>query len=720
MQSYLITSTGLLFLLTLFFMVAVLLRRKLNRQNLSFSFFAASVGFWSFSYLLWQLAETAGDAEFWTRMLVFGSIFIPVTYLDFITKLTGYRRPWLTWTGYLIAAIMAGFNATGPWIVAEVGPASSFAFWPKAGPLFPAYLANFGFFVLYSFGLLVGKYRRSSPQERNQLKYLLIGTAFGFLGGSTNFFLWIDIPIPPLGQGLGVLYILGIGYSVVKYRLLEFNDLALRMVFSLVLAIVVSGLFASASLPILQVEGLTGGPDMFARYWMTTCAFTLLLFLVIPSLNLSIDRALQSVFQVWRNAYREQLKELASRLHDIEDEAALFLSLIESLESSIPANRSALYYRGDFDADYRLRGIAGDFPNAPRSISGEALRPLSYALTRNKGPMLFGEFLQKQNETRNPFVLKPELRELFLKDDLLVPVSGGKVLDGFLLLGPRKDRRIYSEIDMTLLENICSEVALTLRSRQVERRANQVEKLVSLGTMAAGLAHELRNPLVSIKTMGSLINQPSMAMGDPGIGNGNGNGTPDSNFTQLVQRDINRISSIIENVAAFAENSEVSYAPVDINEVILKTREIQKPRMDQCKIDFSFERLEVPPVLGNFNQLVQVFINVFENALAAMDEAPLRRLEVRCGIWKREGHHDWVEIRVVDSGRGIPSDLLPKVFDPFVTTKATGSRVGKSGTGLGLAIVKRIIEAHNGAIDIDSKPGTGTRLRLGLPTLPTP
>ncbi len=704
MRTYLLFSTLLILLSTTFFLVAVLLRKRLTRQNLIFSFFGASVCWWSFSYIMWQLSDSVESATFWCRMLVFGSTFIPVAYLEFVYNLTGDQRKRIIQVGYLSSLIISLGNFSNL-VVDRVEPVMDFEYWPIGGILFPLYLAHFIILVVYGFYLLIRKYRGSSPQVRNHLQYLIIGTAIGYAGCSTNFFLWIGIPFPPWGQGLGVLYILGIGYSVVKYRLLEFNELVLRIVSNLVGAITLSFILAATTFAMIAGRPFAIYDPAFIQYWIINGLTIFVLLTVTPLLNRSFDQFVQSIFYLSRYPYRARLKTLGQDLTELEEEDQIFEGLVESLLDLIPARRIAAYYRGDFDTEYTLRCGRGEDPIYPEVVNPEDLTPVTRVLLSSRQTLIFGEVSQGQfTGTPAPSTDSPFRALNFLEEeDLIVPLISTKVLDGMLLLGPRQDGRIYNEVDISLLEALCNEIALTIRSRQVERRANQFEKLVSLGTLAAGLAHELRNPLVSIKTFGTLLDE------------GRANGKESAEFARVVQRDINRISGIIENVAAFAENSDVAFSAVDMNQVILKTYDIEKPRFKQTRVEFHFQPTEVPFISGNFNQLVQVFINLFENAMHAMEKSEVRKLTIALQPKMVHKTTPWLTVLVSDTGGGIADELLPRVFDPFITTKDTGTRSGKSGTGLGLAIVKRIVEAHNGAIEIDSQTGVGTRIRLSIP-----
>lgn len=239
MKAYLIFSSLAVLVVTLFFLISVLLRGLHQRRNLAFFFFSVPVFVWILGYLYWQLADSVDEAFFWIRVLVVGSAFIPYAYLHFVCVVTGRRSPVVIFSGYCIAVLLSCLAFT-PYIFSGVESRMGMPYWPVAGPAFSLYFGGFALVVIYCFVLLIRQYRSAPEKVRNQNKYVIIGTAIGFFGGATNFPLWLDVQILPWGHGLSIFYILGIGYSVVRYHLLDFNEMVVRLL-GLVIASTVIG-----------------------------------------------------------------------------------------------------------------------------------------------------------------------------------------------------------------------------------------------------------------------------------------------------------------------------------------------------------------------------------------------------------------------------------------------------------------------------------------------
>jgi len=284
------------------------------------------------------------------------------------------------------------------------------------------------------------------------------------------------------------------------------------------------------------------------------------------------------------------------------------------------------------------------------------------------------------------------------------PIASDDFLSGILLLGIREDGERYTEAELTLLESTGLQIAVTLRARQLERRASQTEKLISLGTLAAGLAHELRNPLVSIQTFSALLKERGTELDFQ------------QEFSAVVQRDVNRIASIVENVAAFAESNKVQMTAVNLSEVLAAAAEIVRPELLRAEVELVLPAAEAPRVTANYSQLLQVFLNLMQNAVQAMEGRTGSRFVVSFEL-RPDGPQPLICVTLVDNGPGIEPAMLAHIFEPFTTTKSMGVRRGKHGMGLGLAIVKRIVQHHHGEINVTSTVGEGTTFRVYLPQM---
>ena len=218
--------TGLINAITSSFLgLFVYFTNRKNEINQRFALFCLSVAVWSWAYIFWPGAQDKNTALLAFRVLHIGSIFISITYLHFVLTFLGLdkKKKNLLAFGYFSSLIFLIFDFT-PLFIKDMVPKFGFKYWAEPGILYHFYLLMFFGWATYSWYLLAKAYKDSTGLRQIQIKYILVGTLIGFLGGSTNYFLWYNIPIPPIGNGLVVLYIILTTLAVVKYHLFDIGS----------------------------------------------------------------------------------------------------------------------------------------------------------------------------------------------------------------------------------------------------------------------------------------------------------------------------------------------------------------------------------------------------------------------------------------------------------------------------------------------------------------
>lgn len=225
----------------------------------------------------------------------------------------------------------------------------------------------------------------------------------------------------------------------------------------------------------------------------------------------------------------------------------------------------------------------------------------------------------------------------------------------------------------------------------------QLQQQAFLGTVTAIFAHEVRNPINSIST-GLQLMAYNLQPDDP-----------QRELIDRLQQDCNRLEEMMKSVLAFSRSTEYELEPVDLGLLVSRMLDRKRPRMSAAGVKHHVKvEPDAPLVMGNLLALEQVFDNLFNNAIQAMEgSGGLLAVKVQCS--ENTGKRKHAQVIVADSGPGIPKDILDKIFTPFFTTKPTG-------TGLGLAITQRILTAHKGLIQVESFPG-GTVFTVLIPAL---
>jgi two-component system NtrC family sensor kinase len=257
------------------------------------------------------------------------------------------------------------------------------------------------------------------------------------------------------------------------------------------------------------------------------------------------------------------------------------------------------------------------------------------------------------------------------------------------------------------LEQKVKERTQQLRVAQAE--AAQGEKLASVGLLAAGIAHELNNPLTGILTFATLLRKK---MPD---------GSADAEDLDLVIRETKRCATIIKRLLDFAREKTPEKKFADLNRIIEDTvRIIERPAsFRDIEITMDLDR-QLPPVWLDADLIKQVIMNMLVNAQHAIEDAGSITVRTRrCPAPKSPEPGmppvPMVEMAIIDTGCGIPPQNLKRIFDPFFTSKEVGK-----GTGLGLSVSHGIIRAHGGAIEVESKVGEGSTFNVYLPIEPAP
>jgi len=250
--------------------------------------------------------------------------------------------------------------------------------------------------------------------------------------------------------------------------------------------------------------------------------------------------------------------------------------------------------------------------------------------------------------------------------------------------------------DLAAGEALSAQLALVLdgaellaRAVAVERSLAHAEKLAAIGETAARIAHEIRNPVTAARSLAQqLCREPS----------------PFGEEHALILAELERVEHQVAALLRFARREEFTLEPVDLGELVRTTIETYRPRLAERAIALALDLPAGVVARADREKLRQVLVNLIENALDALGTTGgTRRLALAVG-----GVNGSATVRVTDTGPGVPAAALPRLFEPFFSTKS-------SGTGLGLAIARRTVEGHGGRIEAAPTAGGGMTFRLELP-----
>lgn len=287
-------------------------------------------------------------------------------------------------------------------------------------------------------------------------------------------------------------------------------------------------------------------------------------------------------------------------------------------------------------------------------------------------------------------------------------MASGRVM-GVILVDNVFNNRPITDDDIRLLTIFSNQAGMAIENsilyrnlkdahrdlKEAQGKLLHSEKLVALGEMAAGVAHEIRNPLVSI---GGFARRLSRRVGD----------SEDNMYVDIICKEVERLENILNDILIFSREEAAELEPLDINRVIEDTLQFFLSDFENCDIEVNKElQTGLDMIEGNYHQLKQVFINLFSNARHSMESGG--SLTIRSSQSDLEGERRNT-IEISDTGGGIPYNIINNIFNPFFTTK-------DDGTGLGLAITHKIVTSYGGDIEVINNENGGATFIITIPVL---
>jgi signal transduction histidine kinase/uncharacterized protein YigA (DUF484 family) len=291
-----------------------------------------------------------------------------------------------------------------------------------------------------------------------------------------------------------------------------------------------------------------------------------------------------------------------------------------------------------------------------------------------------------------------------------VPLWGkGKVI-GVILVDNLYNQNPITDQDIQILTMFSTQAGLAIENAILYRNLEEVhqalketqayllhqEKMAALGKLSSTIAHEIRNPLVSI---GGFARRLYRSMPDE---------APEKRYTQTIMVEVSRLEKILSDLLNYTRDESLAYQEIDLQEILEESLSMVSEKFNDGQIELTKQYSEgLPTVMGDRQQLIQVFSNLFHNAYEAMKgkgELSLRVLSIL------KNGSSFVRVEVENTGSGIDPENLHNIFNPFYSTK-------DSGLGLGLPLVYKIITSHRGQIEVDNNPGEGVTFIITLPTL---
>ncbi|MBA7468538.1 Adaptive-response sensory-kinase SasA [subsurface metagenome] len=719
--------------------IFVFTKNKRSKVYTSFLLLTITVFIWQLGTFLLLLVTEPKQALFWCRLVYIGAIFIPVTTFHFVTTFLGLKKQEkYVFLSYLLGALIFLPLSRTKYFLPSVYR-YFWGYWFKAGFLHPLFLLFFAVLMLISFhNLFLGFKRAKLPSERVRRKYLFIALLIGYVG-AVDYLPNYGIGVYPFGHLAVIICVLTIAYAIVTYRLMDIKMVMTRggvLVGTYAFIIGVPALVASVGR--LWLMGVMG--DL---WWVPPLGLFAGLALVGPFIALFLIQKLEAKDRERDRRMEEDLERTGQGMIEIND--------VERLVKLIPRYLTKFYYARlevkithattsllDKDRkEYVLKSTSGarrvslerTLPEEenPISIWFEKIVPVikeKRFVKQRELDVLQREdidfWLKEERLLRLGEYIKPNLVELKklmveLRAVLCVPSFYQDRLLGFLILG-EKEKGLFNPRELALFFRLARYAALAIRSAQLSQDLQkayatiaQEDRMSAMGQLAASFAHEINNPVAIIisgielslmSLRDDLLKAQSLEEKEKII-------KDVEDKLEKIKGEAFRISHIIGRIMGYVRASDKDFTPLSLKELIETTLGLVQYPIRLRKIEVVKEIPEdLPQIRGVAGDLQEVFLNLFNNALEAMEGMPSGSINI---LARTVGNNpEMAEIKVADTGCGIPAENLRKVFNFLFTTKL-------QGTGVGLSVSYDKIRKHEGTMDVESEVGKGTTFTIRLP-----
>jgi len=693
--------TALAFTMNLTLCLVVLSSKPKNMSHRLFACFVLSFAGWNMGELIMTSSVNPLRAILGVRLVFAGLTFAPLFFLHFSfvfpsKKKNERARGLRIFPLYLIAtALVLTFIVTFQ-IDAERFKELRNVFY--YGRLFEEpliFLIFLGLYALFSgicitWGIrnLIQSLRTARiPKQKLQIKYLIFGIVSMALVGTiinlSNYFLHLGLPIFFLASLYSLLVSFFFAVALIKYRLLDIH----LLIRGGILYSSFSGLILAIYILIIKNIGEAISRRAYGRSLLVEAVLILALVFMLQPFQRKVGDWIDRFFYMERIRFRTKLSEFSRALMELIDLADVARTTVHFIIQTLHVDFVAFCFQKTGGNEYHP---IFEVPVHDRMVYPPQ-HPLVIRMESNERAVDLEHLRRNEGEVK-------EIDDLVEAGWVAVaPIFLKGRLQGFILLGKKRSGKDYTVEELELLEAFSNQTALGISRALVyldmslkDKQIMQAEKMAAVGELAAGIAHEIRNPLGIITGSAETVRKHD-------------NRKIREEMTGYILEESRRIDGLIGTLLDFGRPKEPKLASCDLREVLEKTLLLISPQAKTLGVEIEKEipkeplRVSIDP-----DQMRQAFTNLGVNALEAMPQGGLLKVTLL------ENAGDKVSIQFSDTGKGIPREAQAKVFDPFFTTK-------EGGTGLGLSIAHRIIAQHEGVIRVEGEEGEGTIFTISLP-----
>ena len=702
-------------------------KNKNNILNRKYSIFCFFVAAWCFCYFQWQIADTKAVAFFWSRGLMAGAIFIPISFLNFVLSLLGLyeeKKGYISY-GYPIFVFFFLSNFTNLFIK-DLAQRMFFPFWPVPGILFTPFLMLWLFYCIYPCYLLFVHHKHFSGEKQNQIKYVLLGILVGYSTGSTNYFLWYNIPIPPYGNLIVPLFVGLMAYAIVKFRLMEIRIAVTRAGLSLFVYAIVLGV------PFWLGYRILGS----ISFWYIPLILGIVFAFIGPLFYGFLRGKAENILLAEQKAYQKVLAEASQGMVQIDNLNKLLKLIVILIKKYVKVNYAVAYLNDPENKQYLLKAERGDVDDdIPEEFSYD--HPFIGYIKKEALPFTYGEIPE---EIRKSFTQvnseAPARRSRGV--GLVVPSMINESLLGFLVMGHKENNRLFTIDDINIFKIISNNAAMSVHTILVAEKAKKDQETLMniaretlIGAMATGTAHQFLNRLnvIGLAVQNIFFNFEDMQVL---IDEAKKKGVDfEKNIAEVldtlrkVKEEVLRSVTIVQGILNLSkmEKEGIEKTEFKLSELIgafMSTLMLKQNLNSVDEVPLKAELGDDDTIYGSKQQMFYTIYNAIDNGY----ESVIEEKELSSKGSEKKDYTPEIKVKLIqkektsllvisDNGIGIKEEDKGKIFAPFYTSKVSSKH---SHSGVGMYFAKRNVEDyHNGRLWFESEEGKGASFFIEIP-----
>ncbi len=705
--------SGLLTAIACLFLVVLVYRNAVNKYlRERFTLYYTALFVWSISLFICTSVYNYELSYFFCQLTHVGAILIPVFFLHFtfayLNRMSKVEKIILI-AFYCLAFFFLIINLFfRNLFFGDIVPKLSFPYFPNAGPFYTPWVVTFSLAVTVSLIILWHAMGSAIGIRKKQIRFFLLANAIGYTGGIGCFLPVYNLPFFPFPFGPYGVFLLSLvsGYAILRYRFIDLRVLFKKTILFTSLFAAIIGIF---SFIVFIFQNILGS-FMSINPFLISAASALAIISVYDFIRNFLVRFTDKYLFQKKEDFRKALTRMSGQIITILDLEEVGRTMLSTLEDALRVETGAILVKDESGNAFKVIDNFGFEPDENGYPIDSHL--IQYLSTQDRVLNLENEEAKKDI----PESVQTTLQKMGTR--ICLPLFIHQELIGVIVLGKKKSDEEYKKEETDYFPMLTGQAAIALSNARLydilknsEVDFAQQAKMAAIGTLSAGIGHEVKNPLAAIKIGVEMLKFNKKL----GVYDALDKTQYEAIVMDVIERilaNVGRAVGVIDRLSSFAKK------PKEIKIEAINLAECLKSALSLLHQDFEHYNIivenhlaaELPLAVADRVQMEEIFLNLLVNARHAIKENGQIKVE---GV----AINGQIQLSITDTGGGIPKEHLDKIFDPFFTTKDVSRNPDANaikGTGLGLFLVREFIKKFGGRIKVESIEGKGTTFHIFL------